>query len=141
MMVLIWQKHLSVGNAMLDLEHKQLIGIVNSIEYAINTKDSFALLGAIKLFSDIVHIHFKNEARFALEFNLHFEQHELAHQHLQKELRHTLDQLVGKAGTWPEYMMDYYPQFLRDWLIGHITCEDMKMKPAMQSHPYNSKLF
>lgn len=136
-MALIWRKHLSVGNAMLDFEHKSLIGMVNSIEYTINTKDSTALLRAIKLFKDCVHTHFTNETRFAQAVNFHFEQHELAHQHLQRELRHTTDQLEVKAGAWPEYVMDYYPQFLRAWLIDHITSEDMQMKPVLQAHDYN----
>ena len=136
-MALIWRKHLSVGNAMLDFEHKSLMGMVNSIEYTINTKDSPALLEAIKLFKDCVHTHFANEARFARAINFHFEQHELAHQHLHKELQHTIDQLAVKVGAWSDCVMDYYPQLLRDWLIGHITGEDMQMKPVLQAHDYN----
>lgn len=135
-MALIWREHLSVGNAMLDFEHKSLIGMVNSIEYTINTKDSTALLRAIKLFKDCVHTHFTNEARFAQAVNFHFEQHELAHQHLQKELWHTIDQLDAKAGAWSEYVMDYYPKFLRNWLIDHIIRLNMQMKPALQAHGY-----
>ena len=135
-MALIWRKHLSVGNAMLDFEHKSLIGMVNNIEYTINTKDSSALLEAIKLFKDCVHTHFANEARFARAINFHFEQHELAHQHLHKELQHTIDQLAVKVGAWSDCVMDYYPQLLRDWLIEHITDEDMLMKPALQTRDY-----
>ena len=138
-MALIWRKHLGVGNAMLDFEHKSLLGMVNSIEYAINTKDSFALLRTIKLFNDGVHIHFANEARFAREFNFHFERHELAHQHLRKELQHTLNQLIAGVGAWPEHVTGRYPQFLRDWLIGHITNEDMQMKRVLQNYPYDFK--
>ena len=138
-MALIWRKHLSVGNAVLDFEHKKLLGMINSIEYAISKKDSSAMLEMIKLFKDSVDTHFASEARFAQAFNFHFEQHELAHQHLQKELQRTVEELDVKAGTWPEYVMDYYPQLLRDWLIQHITCEDMKMKPVLQSHPYDFK--
>jgi len=135
-MALIWRKHLSVGNAMLDFEHKSLIGMVNSIEYAINTKNRSTLFVAIKLFKDRADTHFANEVRFAQALNLSFTQHELAHQHLQKELLHTVGQLAVKVNTWPEYVMDYYPQFLRDWLIEHITDEDMLMKPALQTRDY-----
>ena len=38
-MALIWTKQLSVGNATLDSENKNLIGMVNSIEYAVEIKD------------------------------------------------------------------------------------------------------
>lgn len=138
-MALIWRKHLSVGNAMLDFEHKKLIGMVNSIEYAIGIKDSFALLEGMKLFKGCADSHFANEARFAQAFSFNFEQHNLAHRHLQKELQQTIDELDVKVGTWSEYVMDYYPQLLRDWLIEHIVGEDMQMKPVLQSHPYDFK--
>lgn len=136
-MALIWRKHLSVGNAMLDLEHKSLIGMVNSIEYAIDTKDSSALFGAIKLFKDEIDAHFVNEARFAQAFHFHFEQHNLAHQHFQEEFRQKTVELAAEVGTWFGCALDGYPQFLRDWLIGHIASEDMKMKPVLQSYPYD----
>ncbi|MDD5301369.1 MAG: hemerythrin domain-containing protein [Gallionella sp.] len=139
MMVLIWRKHLSVGNATLDFEHKSLIGMVNSIEYAINTKNSHALLEITKLFKSCVDAHFANEARFAQAIKFPFAQHELEHQYLQKVLQQMMDRLSVKVGTWSEYVMDYDPQLLRDWLIGHITGEDMKMKPVLQSLPYDFK--
>lgn len=138
-MALIWKKHLSVGNAMLDTEHKNLLGMVNSIEYAVNKKDLATLLKMIKSFKGNADIHFANEARFAQAFNYSFSQHELAHRHLQNELQQTVNELEVKADIWPEYVMDYYPQFLRDWLIEHISCEDMKMKPVLRSYPYDFK--
>ena len=138
-MALIWKKHLSVGNAMLDTDHKNLLGMVNCIEYAVNTKDLAALLKMMESFKANVDTHFTNEARFAQAFNYSFTQHELAHRHFQGELQQTINELAVKIGTWPEYVMDYYPQFLRDWLIEHISCEDMKMKPVLQSYPYNFK--
>lgn len=137
MMALLWRKHLSVGNALLDSEHKNLVGMVNSIEYAVYKKDMASLLKAIKAFKDDAGAHFANEARFARALNSDFEGHELAHRHLLKELQQTVDELDIRSGGWPDYVMDYYPQFLRDWLIEHITGEDMKMKPVLQSHPYD----
>ena len=124
---------------MLDAGHKKLIGTINSIEYAIETKDSHALLQALKLFMACVHAHFSNEERFAQAVDFHFDQHKLDHHHLQRELQHTGNELEAKNGIWSEYVMDHYPQFLREWLIGHITKEDMLMKPALQAYPYDFK--
>lgn len=138
-MALIWTRQLSIGNAMLDSEHKSLFGIVNSMEYAIETRDGAALLRAFKLLMDCAHAHFMNEEWFAQATNFPFEQHKLAHQHLQKELQHTKHELDTKSGTWSEYAMEHYPQFLREWLIEHITKEDMLMKPALQTYPYDFK--
>lgn len=138
-MALIWTRKLSVGNATLDSEHKNLIGIVNSMEYAIETRDSAALLRAFKLLKDCAHVHFANEERFAQAINFSFARHKLEHQHLQKELQHTGDELDTRSGVWSEYVMDHYPQFLRDWLVEHITGEDMLMKPALQALHYDFK--
>ncbi len=138
-MALIWTRKLSVGNETLDSEHKNLIGIVNSIEYAIETKDCDALLREFKLLRDCVHVHFANEEKFAQAINFPFTQHKLEHQHLQNELQHTGHELDTMSGVWSEYIMDHYPQFLRDWLVGHITGEDMQMKPALQTLPYGFK--
>jgi len=138
MMALIWTKQLSVGNETLDSEHKNLIGIVNLIEYAIETRDMATLLRTLKLLMNCIHTHFTNEERFAQAIDLPLDdQHDLAHQHLQKELQQTGVELEVRGGMWPEYIMDHYPQFLREWLIEHITKEDMLMKPALQTYPYD----
>jgi hemerythrin-like metal-binding protein len=142
-MILIWKEHLSVGNAMLDSEHKNLIGMINGLEYKIDHNDVSALLKAIELFKHSARAHFANEARFAQALGLDFEQHDLAHQYLLKELHTTFDELASRAAmpddTWCKYAMEHYPKLLRDWFIEHITGEDMKMKPVLQSYPCDFK--
>lgn len=141
-MPLIWKEHLSIGNTMLDFEHRNLIGMINSIEYLINKNDIPALLKAIELLKNCVHTHFANEARFAQALNFNFEQHDLAHQHLLKELESTLCQLAGSDmlnEAWCNYAMGHYPKFLRDWFIEHINSKDMEMKPLLQSYPHDFK--
>ena len=137
-MALIWTRQLSIGNATLDSEHRNLLGMVNGIEHAIKTRDSAALLRAFKLLVNYVHAHFTNEEKFAQVTNIPFDQHKLSHQHLQKELQHTVDELET-GGVWAEYAIEHYPQFLKEWLIEHITKEDMLMKPALQTYPYDFK--
>lgn len=136
-MALIWTKQLSVGNAALDSEHRNLLGMVNGIEHAIKTRDSAALLRAFKLFVIYAHAHFTKEEQFAQAINIPFDQHQLSHQYFQKELQCTRNELEAKGGIWVEHVMDYYPQFLREWLLEHITDEDMLMKPALQAYPYD----
>lgn len=138
-MALIWTKQLSVGNGTLDSEHKNLIGMVNSIEFAISRRDSESLLQLLKQLKESVRDHFANEERIAEAINLPFDNHKLAHRHLQKELKSTRDELDTKGGMWPAYVMDHYPQFLREWLVEHITKEDMQMKPVLLTYSYDFK--
>jgi len=134
-MAFIWKKHLSVGNALLDDEHKKLIGLINIMEYAVEKKDCLALLAAIRQFTECLCVHFQTKSRFARVFD--FDLPMVSHQYLLNELQHTRDELEAWAGKWSEYVMDHYPKFLRDWLIGHITEEDMAMKAILQTHPYH----
>ena len=142
-MALIWKDHLSVENALLDSEHKDLVGMINMIEYAINKNDNLAVLKAIKLLKDSAHAHFANEARFAHAVNFNFDQHDLTHQQLLKELHSTLEELESRIAisdnTWCKYALEHYPIFLRDWFIEHISGEDMKMKPLLQGLSYGFK--
>lgn len=138
-MELAWTERLSVGNAMLDTEHKQLIGMVNSIERAIRTRDSSALLQTFKPFEDYVRIHFGNEAKIAQSLDFPFTQHALEHHYVLEELRQMSDELAANDGRWSESAAEHYSYFLSEWLIEHLLEEDMLMKPVLQKLPYNFK--
>lgn len=138
-MAVIWTKQLSVGNETLDAEHKRLMGIVNGVEYAIQRRDAPALLRAIKQFMECARAHFENEERFMQVAGLPLDQHDLAHRHLEKELQSTWQELSVRKGLWIEHVMEHYPQFLREWLVGHILKEDMLMKEALQTRAYDFK--
>jgi hemerythrin len=139
MMSLIWTKQLSVGNATLDSEHKNLIGMIDTIEYVIHARDSFALLHLFNRFKECAHIHFTNEEQFAREIQFPFAEHNLSHRYFYQELQHTIGELEIRFGSWVEYVWDYYDQFLREWLVEHIVKEDMLMKPLLQTYPYGFK--
>ena len=66
MMTLKWTKQLSVGNAVIDSDHKNLIGVVNDTRSAIRARDSFMLSEAFVRLEDWLWIHFENEE---IQFN------------------------------------------------------------------------
>jgi hemerythrin len=136
-MELAWTERLSVGNAMLDTEHKQLVDMVNGIERAIRARDCLALLRAFKPFEDYVRAHFENEARVAQSVNFPFVQHALEHQYVLEELRQMSKELAANDGRWSESAAEHYSYFLSEWLIEHLLQEDMLMKSALQKLPYN----
>jgi len=137
-MALIWTKELSVGNAVIDSDHKRLMELVNDIAHVAKTRDSFAMLRAIKLFRLGINRHFINEEQFAQMLDFPFAPHKLAHQNMRVELDFTEHEL-SQGGIEITRVMEHYADFLRGWLIKHITEEDMQMKPALQSHPYGFK--
>ena len=138
-MGLAWSERLSVGNAMIDSDHKKLLNMINDVEHAIRTRDGAALLQAFKLLEDGVRVHFVTEENLARAVNFPFTQNTPEHLYVQKEFQHIKDELVDKNGVWSESAAEYYSHFLSEWMIGHILEEDMLMKPVLQNYPYDFK--
>lgn len=133
-----WNEQLSVGNEMIDSDHKKLIGMVSGVERAMKTEDNFALVHALKLLWVYMDVHFANEEKIAQAVKLSFDEHRLAHHYLQKEFQYIRDEL-GDRDTWCEGAIEHFTCFLRRLLIEHIYKEDMLMKPMLQTYPYDFK--
>lgn len=138
-MELEWSTQLSVGNEMIDSEHRNLLNMINDVERAIRAKDGVALLQAFKRLEDGVCVHFVNEEKIARAVNFPFTQNKPEHQYVQKEFQHIRDELVDKNGVWSESAAEHYSYFLSEWMIQHVLQEDMLMKPVLQSYPYDFK--
>lgn len=131
-----WKNNLSIGNELLDAEHKILIDIVNSAEIAIRSKKSDALIEAINMLLEKVFIHFENEERIAVAINISFAKHKMEHQYVMNELRNMRDELANRNGSWSESAAEHYSYFLSEWLYEHLTEEPKVLKPVLQSYPY-----
>ena len=137
-MKLKWTKQLSVGNAVIDSEHRNLISIANNVKRAIKARDSTTLSHELEHLEDWLYVHFANEVKIAQAINFDFSQHKLAQQCWLKELWFLRDELIGKSGLCSDEAIEHFSHFLSDWLIdGHIIGLDMPMKPVLQAHGYN----
>ena len=137
-MRLKWTKQLSVGNAVIDSEHKNLITIANDVRRAIRARDSAALPQELEHLENWLYVHFANEAKIAQAIKFDFSQHKLAQQCWLKELWFLRDELIGKHGLWSDDAIGYFSHFLSDWMIdAHIVSLDMPMKPVLQSYGYH----
>lgn len=136
-MKLVWTKELSVGNAVIDSDHKNLIAVVNGIERAIRARDYSVISQAFELLEGWLCIHFANEEKIARAVKFDFSKHKHAQQYSLKELQHFKDGLVAKKGLWCESAIEHYAHFLRDWITEYISKVDMPMKPMLQARDYN----
>jgi hemerythrin len=132
-----WMEKLSIGNALLDAEHKKLIDMVNSAERAIRARDSDVLLQALNLLIDCVCLHFENEEKIAMAIDLSFSEHEMEHQYVKNELLNMRDELANMNGRWSESAAENYSYFLSEWLNAHLTEESKIIKQVLQNYPYN----
>lgn len=138
-MRLMWTKQLSVGNAIIDADHKELFGLASNIDCVIKAKDHSALPRAFKLLNACMNRHFLNEELLAHALDIPFAMHKVAHQNMLTELDLSRHQ-IEKDSVVAIYVMEHYAQFLLDWLVEHIAEEDMPMKPVLHNHPYDFKI-
>lgn len=134
-----WTKSMSVGNAFLDAEHSRLLNMIEDVENAMQEKDAAAFLRTLRSFKDAVRIHFRNEELIAKMIDHPFEQHTQEHQYVLGELQQMEAELVDLHGRWSESASTHYLIFLSAWASEHIREDDMLMKPALQSRPYDFK--
>ncbi len=138
-MELTWSKKMSVGNELLDSEHKDIFHLVNEVDRAIRAKDSARFAETLKRLEGVTSKHFRSEARIAQALDYSFEQHHLEHQYILKEMRTVNEQLTAHQGSWSESIAEHYFQFLSSWAIDHIDNDDMKMKALLVTFPYDFK--
>lgn len=135
----MWTEQLSVGNAILDSDHKALFELVRDIDCLIKARDRSALVPAFKLFAGSMNRHFLNEELFAHALNIPFAQHQQDHQNMQAEINLTMHGMVKDSAAAMD-AIEHYAQFLCDWLVKHIAEKDMLMKSALQTRPYKFKI-
>lgn len=136
---MIWTQTLSVGNKQLDIEHRNLLGMIGRVEDAMRARDVALLSQALSAFAKGVRIHFGNEAKIAEAIGHPFEQHRQEHQYVLNELDKMKTELIDLEGRWSESATTHYLYFLSAWASDHIGEDDMLMKPKLQSLPYDFK--
>lgn len=136
-MALAWSNKLSVGNAIIDSEHRNLIVMVNSIEATFKARDGSALSQELEQVEYWLCAHFRNEERIASAVGFDFARNKLGHQNLLKEFHRMRDELNAMHGMWPDKVAKQYYQYLCDWIANHVIEEDMLMKPVLTTHEYN----
>lgn len=136
-MKLAWADYLSVGNDLIDGDHKKLIIAVNNVAQAIETRDRAALSKAYKLLNALMSLHFINEEKIAKAVNIPFEANNLHHLQLMDEIKYMIVKLDNLQSIWPDHVVKMYSRFLNEWVIKHIVEDDMKMKPVLETYPYN----
>ena len=140
-MGMLWNKQLSIGNTIVDSEHKHLISLTNSVERAMkaamDTRNAFALKLAFEQLESELCKHFRHEEKIAIALNLPLEQCRQAQQHMLGDLRFLKEELMAKDCIWTEAALRHFSEFLEDLITEHITLKDMSMKAALLGYDYD----
>jgi len=115
-----WTNELSIGNAVIDSEHQNLIVMIDRIESMIKARDVSSLSQELEQLEHSLCAHFVNEERLAEAVNFPFDKNKQEHLFVLKEFQRMKDELLAKKGAWTDSAAKDYSNFLSNWLSGHV---------------------
>lgn len=140
-MCMSWNKQMSIGNTIVDSEHKHLISLANYVEramrIAMETHDCGALRQTFEQLELELRRHFHNEEKIAGAIGIPFEAHLKAQEHMLCDLRFLKVELMAKDCFWTEAALEHFSTFLESLLNEHITQVDRPLKSALQNYDYD----
>jgi len=134
-MSLVWREQLSVGNDVIDNDHKHLIEIINQAELSLHERSREKLAEVFGELESYGNDHFLREELIAKSVS--YPNSDLMHKS-HANLLIELKKLKEEIGTaWTDQVASHFTSLLRDWLLQHVIKEDMLMKPWMVKYPPN----
>jgi hemerythrin-like metal-binding protein len=120
-----WTPALEVGHPKVDEQHKSLVMAVNDLHDAMKHGKGKDELGRVLHFlADYTATHFKTEEEL---MQRHRYPAYVAHKALHEDLLRQVGDLVTRFDAGQGVMTIKVMDFLNDWLVTHIQCEDAKM--------------
>jgi hemerythrin len=132
MAIIQWSQDLSVNVSEIDVQHQQLVKMINNLDDAMRQGKGKEVLG--KIISGLVSYtvsHFGKEEKYFDQFGYpEASAHKAAHaSFISKVTEFKKDFETGKLGISIQVM-----QFLSDWLKEHIKVVDKKYGPFFNQH-------
>jgi hemerythrin-like metal-binding protein len=127
MRYIVWKDYYSVGHPLLDLQHQQIIQIINDLHEAIEQGIDYRLVKPMldQLFRYTVN-HFKEEEQLMQACGYsELAPHKQLHDRLRTKVSDLRDNYTLVTGR-------DLVQFLKEWWIGHIQSEDKKYSPYLE---------
>jgi hemerythrin len=149
-MPIVWRDQMSLGNNIIDQDHKYLICLINSVELALKHEDTMELLP--------VYIH-----QLVAYTREHFEREEVIQKKalypLQAEHKREHEKILGKLKELVAMTKDYTDQkkadelslddeamlnqrimdLARTWIVDHLLKEDRRMEHYLRKLPKTSQ--
>ncbi len=139
-MALIWRDQMSVGNDVIDKDHRYMICFLNTVTLALQKpEEREILLGALTQLYNYAYEHFMREEMIQKKISY---PELLLHRHEHKELLEQLLELKNKIkyDYSDHYINEKYDElvsFLKHWLVDHVLKTDLKLKHYLQKFPKN----
>jgi hemerythrin len=131
--MIVWREQMSVGNDLIDEDHRYLIGVVNEIQSACNARQPpTQILPFLERLAEYTNFHFDREMRMQIKLGYpEHEEHAEAHEALKQRLATITAQIVEETHrpVIDEAALERVLALNREWLIDHILKMDLKLRP------------
>ena len=135
-MSIAWRDAMSVGDPVIDEDHRHLVDLINNFETAVSgainhKRIARVLLGLVEYTGE----HFAREEDLQLKLRYPFhDSHRRAHRDVLKKLSDIVA-VYTKTPDGPvrDRMVTDLGTFLKEWLVDHIIQSDLRMKPYIQA--------
>ncbi|MCA8909249.1 MAG: hemerythrin family protein [Rhodospirillaceae bacterium] len=133
-----WSADLELGNPSMDDDHKQLVMLVNELEYSVDHRRSSDVIRA--QFEDLMTVadrHFCHEERMMRQAGYpDFRGHKKLHDDLTRDLHTLMRQIASGEGEVSHTTIEW----LKGWVGGHIRGEDRKLAKFLAERPLLSRI-
>ena len=126
-----WKERYSVGNQLIDSQHKILVGMLNRIIQNEDANvDSEVLSNVLSEIIEYAGSHFNDEETYMEQIAYpELKMHKEEHKQFKLKASHFCLDTMKKKNSVPKEIL----QFLSKWLINHILHSDMKYKTFCES--------
>lgn len=127
-----WETAYNTGNLVIDYQNRRLLQLINELEeVSLNVELNPALLDIVfDELAEYTNYHFKTEENIMEQVN--YSQKE-DHKILHKEFINQINIFKLKIQQGPLYIDHVFCDFLKTWLVGHISNEDHKIISEMST--------
>ena len=126
-----WNSSLSVGDALVDEQHKRLFNLLESLEHVAADENTGQVHAAVAELNRYICEHLRDEEAVLKSFR--YKDYE-AHCALHHEFELRLEALSRRLSTEDHYVvLQDLRDFVQTWLVQHISFVDLRFKPYLLS--------
>jgi hemerythrin len=111
-------------------DNRTLMEMVNDVVDVLKSKTEWSLrkMSLRRVFVRLniyIAAHFARKEKVALKARIPFDEHKRAHQYMQRELQHFIEELESLEGCWSEEAVEHYADYLWNWLLEYVSIDDV----------------
>ncbi len=132
-MPILWRNEMSVGNDLIDQDHRYLLCLFNSIEIILSDEEQSDLLPFyFNQLLEYSQFHFDREEKIQLKSDYpgYFE-HKQKHQQIAQRLHEINMELQGGKTEFEEDLLG----LVKEWIVDHLIKTDLEMQSHLKKLP------